>query len=202
MIDSVDKINILQDAGDIATQLLHTGFPTPSPDCPSDEEGHPILEGDDRYWNYIDQIEVCLSRFGEVERHENMRGINAGATLAASRNVGDGWTCSLRAMPGLHGNGAITLEYMLNNSWQTAIDHSYSELTMVDIGRYIAKAELSILANELGSNAETLDYWMVEEADYRDPEWDQSRWAEVRGVSRQTVNQRVRDARQKLSNKN
>lgn len=195
MADTTAKLNIIREAGDIATQLLHLGYPTPSPDCPTDEDGNPLLKEDDQFWSHMEQIETILRRFGDVERDYNP---SKGVVLEVDRMVDGELFCKFFVLPGLKDTGAMTVQFVLNNDWHTAIDHWYPDLKQVDIGRYIAKAELSILAGELGSNAETLDYWMAECVDYHDEQWDQSKWAKARNVSRQSVSQNVRDAKQKI----
>jgi hypothetical protein len=62
--------------------------------------------------------------------------------------------------------------------------------------RNVIQTELAIIANTTQSAAEAIDYWMTEHDDYMS--WSQSQWAEVRGVGRQTVNDRVRSAVDKI----
>jgi len=65
---------------------------------------------------------------------------------------------------------------------------SYNQIT---VGREVARAELAIIVNTTKSAADTLDYWQTE---LEPIGWNQKGWADIRGVSRQTVNDRVRSA--------
>ncbi|MFC6993180.1 hypothetical protein ACFQH3_19260 [Haladaptatus sp. GCM10025707] len=86
-------------------------------------------------------------------------------------------------------------ETLVHLSISQFISQQATERTPLDIGRRITAIELAALANELGSPAETLDYWMTTEQ-YTS---SQAIWAHVRNVSRQTVNDRVRAARKKIN---
>lgn len=68
-------------------------------------------------------------------------------------------------------------------------------LDQIQLGREVARAELAIIINTTKSAAETVDYWQTK----LDPtRWNQKNWADIRGVSRQTVNDRVRSATDSL----
>ncbi|WP_285254132.1 hypothetical protein [Halobacterium salinarum] len=70
-------------------------------------------------------------------------------------------------------------------------------LDQIQLGREVARAELAIIINTTKSAAETIDYWQTK----LDPiGWNQKNWADIRGVSRQTVNDRVRSAVDSLDN--
>lgn len=70
-------------------------------------------------------------------------------------------------------------------------------LDHIQLGREVARAELALIINTTKSAAETLDYWQSEMG-YTG--WNQKRWADARGVGRQTVNDRVRSAVDSLNN--
>lgn len=70
-------------------------------------------------------------------------------------------------------------------------------LNQIQLGREVARAELAIIINTTKSAAETVDYWQTE-IDITG--WNQKRWADTRGVGRQTVNDRVRGAVDSLDN--
>jgi hypothetical protein len=70
-------------------------------------------------------------------------------------------------------------------------------LDHIQLGREVARAELALIVNNTESAAETLDYWQTE-MEYTG--WNQKSWADVRGVGRQTVNDRVRSAIDSLDN--
>jgi len=71
----------------------------------------------------------------------------------------------------------------------------FSDIDAITMGRKIAGMELSYLTAEIGSCAPALDFWQThpETGWYR-----QSEWADLRGVNRQTVNDRLRDAKEQL----
>lgn len=86
-------------------------------------------------------------------------------------------------------------EYVIDiesNTWGMLYEGSgYGGINKIELGRKVARAELAIIANTTASAAETIDYWQTElDADT----WSQKRWADVRGVNRQSVNDRVRGA--------
>ncbi|WP_424016235.1 hypothetical protein ACOZ4N_00260 (plasmid) [Halorientalis pallida] len=200
MTDVLEKVEVIQQAGEITLDLLEIGFPPAGYGCPEDENGTPILEEDERYWSAFKEIESRLETFGSVEfTDEFLTPDNPFLSLTARKSLGGGVFCQYNINYGADGVGTIVVEYRMNEGWHTAIDHHPSELHPVDVGRYVARAELSLLANELESPTETLDYWVVEGSDYHDSEFSQSRWAKVRNVSRQTVNDRVQSARGKLT---
>lgn len=69
------------------------------------------------------------------------------------------------------------------------------DIDPVDLSRQIVSIELAHLAYKTGSAAATLDYWQTEQG----KGWyQQTDWADIRGVNRQTVNDRVRQAKQAL----
>lgn len=71
-------------------------------------------------------------------------------------------------------------------------------LDQIKLGREVARAELAIIINTTKSAAETIDYWQTK----LDPTgWNQKNWADIRGVSRQTVNDRVRSAAESLNDR-
>jgi hypothetical protein len=72
---------------------------------------------------------------------------------------------------------------------------SIDNIDALTIGRRISSLELSYLAAETGSCAAALDFWQT----HPETGWySQSEWADLRGVNRQTVNDRRRDAREQL----
>lgn len=62
----------------------------------------------------------------------------------------------------------------------------------IEFGRAVASVELAALASQTGSAAAALDYWQTNR---EDGFYLQSEWANVRGVGRQTVNDRVAEVR-------
>jgi len=94
------------------------------------------------------------------------------------------------------GDVAYISEYAIDatsDSWGVLYEgfrdvDSYDQITL---GREVARAELAIIVNTTKSAADTLDYWQTE---LEPTGWNQKGWADIRGVSRQTVNDRVRSA--------
>lgn len=80
-----------------------------------------------------------------------------------------------------------------SDSWDVMFEGRLSESTPdpIELGRMVASAELGHIASETKSCAETLDYWQTESAPMP---FSQVLWGDVRGVGRQTVNDRVRNA--------
>lgn len=97
------------------------------------------------------------------------------------------------------GRLTILAEYKPSDdaSWQRLHKSTQpsDDVKPIELGRKIASAELSYLAAETGSCAAALDYWQTHS---RESFLKQSDWAAIRGVNRQTVNDRVRDAKEQL----
>lgn len=93
------------------------------------------------------------------------------------------------------GNSLLNIGFRIEDGWRTTINARHDNLTALDVGRKIGDAQLAVLANELQSPAETLDYWMTDTL-YAG---SQSAWAADRQASRQTASDRVRSARGRLS---
>lgn len=98
-------------------------------------------------------------------------------------------------------NGRLTVlaEYKPSDDapWQRLhrSRHPSDDINPVELGRKIVSAELSYLTAETGSCAAALDYWQTHS---RESFFTQSDWADMRGVNRQTVNDRIRDAKEQL----
>ena len=99
------------------------------------------------------------------------------------------------------GNGDVVVmgEYIHpgTEAWNVLYEGIFpiDDIDPITIGRKIASVELSYLAAEIGSCAAALDYWQTH------PEigwYSQSEWANLRGVNRQTINDRLRDAKEQL----
>jgi len=98
------------------------------------------------------------------------------------------------------GDVAFISEYAIDqeaNSWGMLYEGfpDTDDFHQITLGREVARAELAIIINTTTSAAETLDYWQTEFDHFG---WNQKRWADIRGVSRQTVNDRVRGATKSL----
>lgn len=82
-------------------------------------------------------------------------------------------------------------------SWEVLFDGRVSaeKPDAIKLGRQVASAELAILASETGSCADTLDYWQTALSPNA---FRQRQWGNIRGVGRQTVNDRRRSAKDTL----
>jgi len=93
------------------------------------------------------------------------------------------------------GDMKILAEYDRGDSasWDVMFEGRLSQNTPdpIELGRMVASAELGHIAFETESCAETLDYWQTESTP---KPFSQRQWGDVRGVGRQTVNDRVGDA--------
>lgn len=199
MGDITQKIDVVQDIGKATVDLLEIGFPPASYSCPVDEMGPDALKQDDRYGEALDKMVNRLSEFGEVEvDDEFFTESEPHLDLRATRYIDQEEFSILNIGYSADGTGVIVGEFLIDGGWYTAVDHHPAELDTLDVGRYIARAELALLAHELESPADTLDYWVTEGSDYHDSEYSQSSWAKIRNVSRQAVSDRVRSAEDKL----
>ena len=199
MTDALAKIGVIQEVGETTLDLLEIGFPPAGYDCPVDDDGAPILKEDERYWSSLEEMQSQLESFGPVEVSDELFSASEPfLNLKATRTIDGDLFCNFHVSYDAAGGGVIVVEFRMNDSWHTVIDHSPEDITRLDVGRFVARAELSILANELESPTETLDYWIVDGSNYHDSRFSQSRWADIRNVSRQTVNDRVQSARKKL----
>ena len=98
-----------------------------------------------------------------------------------------------------HGEMTVIGEYLHpgTEAWDVFYEglSPFRDIDAINMGRKIASVELSYLTAEIGSCAPALDFWQThpETGWYR-----QSEWADLRGVNRQTVNDRLRDAKEQL----
>lgn len=190
-----EKVEAVRDAGELALKLLEIDTPPVSFYCETTEGGSPILKQDERYWPAWQQIKDIVEPYGlfSVSNWEEDTESPVKQADATRKIDGEEWA-QVHAGYGADGTLVITLEFYVDEGWGTYISERASELTPLDVGRRVAAIELAILANELESPTETLDYWMTTEQYTR----SQSRWADIRSASRQTVSDRIRSAREKL----
>lgn len=195
MIHTQEKVEAVRDAGEIALKLLEIDTPPVSFYCETTEEGSPILKQDKRYWSAWKQIKEIVEPYGlfSVSNWDEDTETPSKQADATRKIGGEDWA-QVHAGYGANGTLVITLEFHVNEGWGTYISERASEITPLDVGRRVAAIELAILANELKSPTETLDYWMTAEQYTR----SQSIWADIRHASRQTVSDRIRSAREKL----
>lgn len=199
MADTVKLLETVREAGDITLKILDIGFEAASYGCPENDEGVPLLEEDTRYWGNFSEMRGVLEDYGEVEVVDDFLEEDQTMGLRATKTVDGEPFSHFNLSYGADGGNVIVVEFRMNGRWNTVIDHHSPELTPVQVGRYVARAELSILASQFGSSTETLDYWMIEASDYHDSEFTQSRWARTRDVSKQAVSKNVNSAKEVLN---
>jgi len=194
MTDTEKKTKAVRDAGQIAIQLLQVDRTPVGFYCETTDSGSPVMESDDRFMETWQEITSIVSEYGDIET-ETLEddGEKPGKSVQSHRTVEEEEFAIVDVVYVADGGLTITLEFQAGEGWGTYISEHAKDLTVLDVGRRIAGIELAVLANELESPAETLDYWMTTEQ-YS----SQSIWADVRQASRQTVSDRVRSARKKL----
>ena len=214
-MDSVQRqLKAIREIGEITVELFDVGSVPASFGCPADEEGHLILEEDDRYREKLEEMISVLRGYAtpqitnpqtgtEAEPWEAARAITVEKNIA--ENVRSKIDVEYRA------NGLCVIEGSIINDGSerqvidTFLNHGEEGIdnsSPVDIGRLVARAELIFLTEHLGSSADTIDYWMMEESPGGLSKMTQSDWAKIRGVSRQAINGRISSAKQKLEEEN
>lgn len=199
MVDTRRMVETAREAGNLAIEILEIGFEPASYNCPEDEEGDPLLDEDPRYWQNFTEMKETLQSFGEVEVEDQYLKQDHSMGLRATKEIDGEEFSHFYVGYGADGGNVIVVEFKMDGGWYTVIDHHSPDLSPVQVGRYVARAELTILANRLGSSTETLDYWMVEASDYHDSKTTQSLWAKHRGVSKQAVSDNVNSAKRTLN---
>lgn len=198
MIDVEGKLEMVREAGRLGINLLECDTPPVSRYTPDAPDGGPAFTEDERYWDAFSDIHGLIDAFaqGDPEVKEWRDQPVPFRSIHADRTISGVEFAQVDINYAADGDYLINLEFQIDDGWATSINAKAENLTKLDIGRRIAGVEIAVLAHELGSPAETLDYWMTNEL-YGGK---QARWAEVRQASRQTVSDRVRSARTKLEN--
>lgn len=153
------------------------------------------------YWRTWNQILEVLCQYGEnydVERHVSPHSDES----VFVQNVLIGFSgreqqvCWLSVEYFETGQLHIWAEYRdpVTGSPEVLCDDLCPLIDIGDISRTITCLEVTSLAHELGSCAAVLDYYMTTHTGW----YTQKEWSEIRGVNRQTVNDRNREARQGL----
>lgn len=201
MTDTGERLEAVRAAGQCGLDLLEYETPPVSRYTPDADDGKPVLEEDDRYWSswtaIRDRIDDFASRsFHEAdvevseERDEDIPTMSA----VGYHYIDEEPFASVGVIYWADGDVLLNIGFRIEGGWNASINARRDNLTALDVGRKIGAAELAVLANELQSPAETLDYWMTDTL-YAG---SQSAWAADRQASRQTVSDRVRSAREKL----
>jgi hypothetical protein len=196
MTDVRERLDVVRAAGQLGLDLLECETPPLSWTTPERDDGMPIFEEDDRYWSAWNRILDLLDDFSPpgvdiTEWDEEVPFMSA----HTYRYVDGKEFATVGVNYGADGSYLINIQFNIEDGWHASINDHRENLTALDIGRKIGAAELAVLAHELQSPAETLDYWMTDML-YAG---SQSAWAADRQASRQTVSDRVRAARNKLA---
>lgn len=170
------------------------------------------LDGVDDWWNSWCKVRDIMNDFSEANVEDSSSATLGPREMFDTMTLDDDWI-SLRVDIFSGGERHIIAEYwtpefsdMLYDGHNNPSPPDEVELVTpesideIELGRSVAEAEQKIIMDATGSAAETIDYWHTEvNPDGRGFQTMlQSRWADVRGVGRQTVNDRVRSASGKI----
>lgn len=198
MTDIQAKLKSLRQGGRIGAELLGVERRPVTYDCPRDDDGLQFEE-DERYWSSFKELKRTMESFGDIEVKTDYRDEPTPfMSLIARKDLEGEKFAQINVDYDAKGEARLVIEYQIDGGWHTLTDHEFRELDCVEIGRLVARAELAILVNEIGSATETLDYWITEESGYYSKaKYTQSRWSSARNVSRQSVNQNVQSVKER-----
>ncbi|MWV38836.1 hypothetical protein [Natrialba sp. INN-245] len=203
------QLEAVHKMGGIALELLEIGATPATFDCPLDEDGRLLLEEEEGYWQNLTEMKTLLEGYGEPKVTDPELDVEdslfeTARAIEVERAIDEDVAWKIEIIYYAYGLASISGRILVDdgeknvfNSYLNPPEEGAYELTPVDIGRLVAKAELQLLAEQLGSSAATLDYWMVEELP-PSLQLTQTEWGEVRGVSRQAVNENVNEAKQQF----
>lgn len=217
MVHADRRLAAVRDAGKAVVEVLDIGFRSAKYER-KDETPSEQLEEDPRYGPCLEAIRSSMSEFASVEIREfpeapDARVLEANRTFMPvdDEKFDEEPLCTLTILYRSDGTGSVILVAHTANGTIYPIDADDFELSTLQIGRYIAQAELAILVAELSSCAEALDYWIrykknltynTREGRY---EFDSasnsplaSSWHTTRGVTRQAVSNNTSSAESKL----
>jgi hypothetical protein len=207
MVHADRRLAAVRDAGEVITEVLYIGF-RPAKNKPEyDEQG---LEEDPRYGPCLEALRTAMSEFASVEVKEFSEAPSA-RRLSAERWFNEELLCRLEVLYRSEGTGQVNLKVETENGYLEPIIKEDFELSLLQVGRYIAQAELAILVGELGSCAEALDYWIKKDQNLtydrrnetytRDPDSKSpfaSSWHNTRGVTKQAISNNASSASKSL----
>lgn len=200
MTDCHERLGVVREAGELGLDLLECETPPLKWTTPERDSGMPIFEEDNRYWdawnNLLDLLDAFTTSGLDIEEYDG-DGVPF-MTASAYRRVDGEQFATVGVNYTVDGGFLLNIQFNIEDGWRASINDYRENLTPLDIGRKIGAAELAVLAHELQSPAETLDYWMTDTL----YSGSQSAWAADRQASRQTVSDRVRAARTKLEHEN
>lgn len=169
------------------------------------------VDGIDAWWSAWCEVRNILNNVSEANVEGGRDATLGPIDLYARMRLDDEW---IRLTVDIYSTGEkhIIAEYTTSESGGMLYDgHTIASvpdesdlepdlLDEIELGRAVAEAEQRILIEVTESAAETIDYWHTEVS----PDsigfstTSQSKWADVRGVGRQTVNDRVRSTSDKI----
>lgn len=203
------QFEAVREIGGVVLELMDVGSTPASYDCPQTADGRLRLEEDEGYWQTFTEMRTVLEGYGDPEitdpdvpEEESI--LQTARVIEVGRAIDENVAWTIEVVYYAHGMTAIKarvvvdgVERLVLEPYLNPSEEGAYELTPVDVGRMVARAEVVLLAAHLGSSAETLDYWMI---DGLSPglRLTQEAWGDVRGVSRQAVNENVAAARTKL----
>jgi hypothetical protein len=194
MTDVKEKLEVVREAGELGLELLECDTPPVSRYTPEGDDGVPIFQEDERFWDAWIRVRDLVAEFDEDAEVNEERGDTIPyLAIDARRQVGGERFALVSFVYGADGGGTLTIQFQIEDGHRTISEYK-EKLTALDLGREIAATEITLLANELQSPAETLDYWMTQTFSST----RQSSWADDRKASPQTVSDRVRSAKEKL----
>lgn len=170
------------------------------------DEGYVDFMEDEDWWGTILEISNILDNYGKSGTGENKLIPGREKHKQYDELIGSAGIVSIRVRVFANGSKRINVVFEIDGApYEDVVDNAGEIGTDIvrEVTEIIAAARLWLLANRLESPAETLDYWATNDLGGRStlkPSLRQSSWAEIRGVSRQTVSDRVRAAREKLGN--
>jgi len=201
------KFEAVREIGEAVIALMEIGTTPASFDCPRHDDGRLILEEDEEYWGNLKEFEGVLQEYGDpriTDRGEEDDPFASGRVITVNRDLDDRLICRIEVVYYAYGGVNITARIIVDDVEKVVLkpylgpgEEGAYELEPVDIGRMVARAELVLLADHLGSSAEILDYWMTDELSPA-IRLTQKEWGSIRGVSRQAVNENVNTAKSKL----
>lgn len=200
MVHADRRLAAVCDAGEAVIEVLDIGFRPVKEESAHDEQR---LEKDPRYGPCLEALRSVMSEFAAVEVNE----APSARELIAERQFNDEVLCTLVVLYRGEGTGQVLVSVETANDVIYPIEGEDFELSPLQVGRYVAQAELAILVAELGSCAEALDYWISKEqnlaynrekggymyeSDSKSPL--ASAWHTTRGVTKQAVSKNANSA--------
>lgn len=204
MVHADRRLAAVRDAGEALIEALNIGFRPAKEENAHDEQK---LEKDPRYGPCLEALRSVMNEFASVEVQE----ASSARELIAERRFKNELLCSLSVLYRSEGTGQVLVSVETANGVIYPIEGEDFELSPLQVGRYVAQAELAILVAELGSCAEALDYWIdkeqnltynrkkggyMYESDSRSPL--APAWHTTRGVTKQAVSKNANSASNSL----